>query len=129
LKDGKIDFIFEGLKNYIQEDIEQTLSKVLQDVKYFNDTRAAIFAATLHDDNEDQDRIDHEIFIKLISKDIQRVDATAEVLGDYMKKDENIQKLQEVIELVRKTFMDIFAEIMLLGESDISSAFENLYQI
>lgn len=129
MKDGKIDFIFEGLKNYIQEDIEQTLSKVLQDVKYFNDIRAAIFAATLHDDNGDLDCIDLEIFIKLISKDIQRVDATAEVLGDYMKKDENFQKLQEVIELVRKTFMDIFAEIMLLGESDISSAFENLYQI
>jgi hypothetical protein len=47
--------------------------------------------------------------IKVISKDIQRVDVASEVLGDYMKKADNIQKLQEVLDIIRNTFLDIFA--------------------
>jgi hypothetical protein len=42
--------------------------------------------------------------IKVISKDIQRVDVTTEVLGDYMKKADNIQKLKEVLDIIRNTF-------------------------
>ena len=67
--------------------------------------------------------------IRVISKDIQRVEVATEVLGDYMRKAENIQKLREVLDVIRNTFMDIFDQIKSLGESDISGAYVNLYQI
>jgi hypothetical protein len=91
--------------------MEQTLSKLQQDIKDFNDARAAKVAdvqASQIADSGDQDGDNLENLIKVISKDIQRVDVTTEVLGDYMKKAENIQKLQEVLDIIRKTFIDIF---------------------
>jgi hypothetical protein len=92
--------------------MEQTLSKLSQDINDFNDARASKLAdvqTTQIDDSGDQDGNNLENLIKVISKDIQRVDVATEVLGDYMKKAENIQKLQEVLEIIRKTFMNIFA--------------------
>lgn len=92
--------------------MEQTLSKLSQDINDFNDARASKLAGvqtTQIDDSGDQDGNNLENLIKVISKDIQRVDVATEVLGDYMKKAENIQKLQEVLEIIRNTFMDIFA--------------------
>ena len=92
--------------------MEQTLSKLSQDITDFNDVRASKIAGVQTnqiDDSGDQDGNNLENLIKVISKDIQRVDVATEVLGDYMKKAENIQKLQEVLEIIRKTFMNIFA--------------------
>lgn len=132
-KDDKIDFIIEALSKYIQEDLEQTLAKLQQDISDFNDARAAkvagVHTTAQSDDSGDQDGNNLENLIKVICKDIQRVDLTTEVLGDYMKKAENIQKLQEVIGIIRNTFLDIFGQIKTLGESDISSAVVNLFQI
>lgn len=114
-KDDKIDFIIEALSKYIQEDMEQTLAKLQQDISDFNDARAAKVAGvqttTQSDDSGDQDGNNLENLIKVICKDIQRLDLTTEVLGDYMKKAENIQKLQEVLGIIRNTFLDIFGEI------------------
>ena len=84
------------MTKFIQEDIEQTFSKLSQDIKDFNDSRAAKVATvqvSQNYDSGDQDGDNLENLIKVISKDIQRVDATAEILGDYMKKAENIKKL------------------------------------
>lgn len=131
-KDDKIDFIIDALSKYIQEDMEQVLSKLSQDVKDFNDARAAKLAGvqtTQIDDSGDQDGNSLENLIRVISKDIQRVEVATEVLGDYMRKAENIQKLREVLDVIRNTFMDIFDQIKSLGESDISGGYVNLYQI
>jgi hypothetical protein len=87
--------------------MEQTLSKLSQDILDFNDARAAKLAgvqATQIDDSGDQDGNNLENLIKVISKDIQRVDVATEVLGDYMKKADNIQKLQDVLDIIRNTF-------------------------
>ena len=107
----KIDFIIVALTKFIQEDMEQTLSKVSQDIKDLNEARAAKVApdqSTQNDDSWAYDGENLENLIKLISKDIQKVDATTEILGDYMNKDKNIHKLQDVLDILRKTFQDIF---------------------
>ena len=72
---------------------------------------------------------DIENLIQLISKGTQKVDVVIEVLGDCMKKDKNIEKLQEVLGIISKTFNQILDKIISLGKSDISSALEELYQI
>lgn len=73
--------------------MEQTLSKLSQDITDFNDARASKLPGvqtTTIDDSGDQDGNNLENLIKVISKDIQRVDVATEVLGDYMKKAENM---------------------------------------
>jgi myo-inositol-1-phosphate synthase len=91
--------------------MEQTLSKVSQDISDYKAARSAKSndAQTAQiDDSGDQDGNNLENFIKVISKDIQKVDVATEILGDYMKKAENIEKLKEVLDIIRSIFKDIF---------------------
>jgi hypothetical protein len=68
------------MKEYIQKDMEKTLDMMKMDLKVFVNARDI--------EGEQDDEI--EKMIKVISKGTRKVDVVIEVLGDYMKKDENI---------------------------------------
>ena len=68
------------MKEYIQKDMEKTLDMMKMDLKVF------VNAREIEDEQDD----DIEKMIKVISKGTRKVDVVIEVLGDYMKKDENI---------------------------------------
>jgi hypothetical protein len=68
------------MKEYIQKDMEKTLNMMKMDLNVFVNAREI--------EGEQDDDI--EKMIKVISKGTRKVDVVIEVLGDYMKKDENI---------------------------------------
>lgn len=107
------------MTEHIQKDMEKTLALMERDIKDFLNEREVL--------GEQDDDIEN--LIKVISKEIRRVDVVIELLGDYMLKDENIKQLQVVLGIISKNFNQIFDKIKSLGKGDISSALEKLYEI
>lgn len=69
------------MTEHIQKDMEKTLALMERDIKDFLNEREVV--------GEQDDDIEN--LIKVISKEIRRVDVVIELLGDYMLKDENIK--------------------------------------
>ena len=53
--------------------------------------------------------------IEVISEDTPRVNVVIEVLGDFMEKDKNKERLQELLGIIKKTFNEIIDKIESLG--------------
>jgi hypothetical protein len=69
------------MTEHIQKDMEKTLALMDRDIKDFLNEREVV--------GEQDDDIEN--LIKVISKEIRRLDVVIELLGDYMLKDKNIK--------------------------------------